>query len=127
MEAVTRAATLARRHAAKVTVLHVLAVDLLLAGLSFGVTELLKGSDGELRSSLRERITPFTKPLESEAIEVTVAFREGRPSEEIGHFAKAHDTDIIVMSRKGRRETEHRLGGVAERLLRYTPCPVLLV
>jgi nucleotide-binding universal stress UspA family protein len=127
LEAMAYASALAGRSAAKITVLHVLAVDLWLAGLPFGRSEILKGSAAELKADFQKRIAPFTRSAEQQGIEITVAFAEGRPSEEIGHYAKAHDVDMVVMSRKGRRETEHRLGGVPERLLRYAPCPILLV
>ena len=127
LEAIRFAGTLARRYAGEVVVLHVFAVDLFLAGMSFGVSELLKGSGAELKADLRKRTIPYLKPLEDQGTKVVLAFSSGRPSEEIGSYAKEQDTDLIVMSRKGRRRTKHRLGGVPERLLRDMPCPVLLV
>jgi nucleotide-binding universal stress UspA family protein len=127
LEAISHAASLATRHAGDLTVVHVVAVDLWVAGLSFGISELLKGSDSEVKATLKERVTSVAKSFEDEGGKLSIMFKEGRPSEEIAYFAKTHGTDLIVMSRKGRRKTEHRLGGVPERLLRDAPCPVLLV
>ena len=53
---------------------------------------------------------------------------EGRPFEQIIGFAKSLDVDIIVMGTYGRRGAERiLLGSVAERVIEYSQCPVLVV
>jgi nucleotide-binding universal stress UspA family protein len=53
---------------------------------------------------------------------------EGRPFERIVHVAKDLNVDLIVMGTYGRRGAERILiGSVAERVIEYSPCPVLVV
>ena len=57
-----------------------------------------------------------------------VLVRSGRPYEEIAKAALDFDSDLIVISTHGQmglRKTE--LGSTAERVVRYSPCPVLVV
>ncbi len=53
---------------------------------------------------------------------------EGRPFERIVHLAKELNVDLIVMGTYGRRGAERILiGSVAERVIEYASCPVLVV
>ena len=48
--------------------------------------------------------------------------------QEIINFAKTHDVDLIVMSTHGRTGVKHfLLGSIAERVVRRSPCPVMVV
>ncbi len=48
--------------------------------------------------------------------------------QEIINFAKTHKVDLIVMSTHGRTGVKHfLLGSVAERVVRRSPCPVMVV
>lgn len=48
--------------------------------------------------------------------------------QEINKFAKTHDVDLIVMSTHGRTGVKHfLLGSIAERVVRRSPCPVMVV
>ena len=48
--------------------------------------------------------------------------------QEIINFAKTHKVDLIVMSTHGRTGVKHFfLGSVAERVIRRSPCPVMVV
>ncbi len=52
----------------------------------------------------------------------------GRPFEQIVHLAKGLNMNLIVMGTYGRRGTERILiGSVAERVIEYASCPVLVV
>jgi len=52
----------------------------------------------------------------------------GAPFGKIIDYAKAHDVDLIVMGTHGRGVLAHAiLGSVAERVVRFAPCPVLTV
>jgi universal stress protein A len=52
----------------------------------------------------------------------------GRPENEIVARAKATHADLIVMGTHGRSGLAHALlGSVAERVVRHTPCPILIV
>jgi nucleotide-binding universal stress UspA family protein len=53
---------------------------------------------------------------------------KGRPVEEICRLARDHGIDLIVMSTRGNTGLKHLvLGSTAERVVRYSPCPVLVV
>lgn len=53
---------------------------------------------------------------------------EGRPFEEICRLARQHKIDLIVVATRGNTGLKHLLlGSTAERIVRYSPCPVLVV
>ena len=53
---------------------------------------------------------------------------EGRPFEEICRLARAKAIDLIIVSTRGNTGLRHLLlGSTAERIVRYSPCPVLVV
>lgn len=57
-----------------------------------------------------------------------VMVRFGRPYEEIALAARDLDTDLIVISTHGMMGmTGREIGSTAERVIRYAPCPVLVV
>jgi nucleotide-binding universal stress UspA family protein len=53
---------------------------------------------------------------------------EGRPADQICDLARRHAIDLIVVSTRGNTGLKHLvLGSTAERIVRYSPCPVLVV
>jgi nucleotide-binding universal stress UspA family protein len=57
-----------------------------------------------------------------------LAIGVGSPFSEIRDYANAHHVDLIVMGTHGRGGLAHAmLGSVAERVVRYAPCPVLTI
>jgi nucleotide-binding universal stress UspA family protein len=63
-------------------------------------------------------------PLRAEHIHV----KEGRPFEEICRLASKLEIDLIVIPTRGNTGLKHLiLGSTAERIVRYSPCPVLVV
>lgn len=60
--------------------------------------------------------------------EVETATVEGTAWEQIIRYARDHQHDLIVIGTHGRTGIQHVLiGSVAERVVRYAPCPVLTV
>lgn len=58
----------------------------------------------------------------------TVIRQNGSLGDEIAAFAKTRDVGLIVLGSHGRRGFQHAvLGSVAERLIRRSPCPVLVI
>ncbi len=56
--------------------------------------------------------------------EVTI----GNPTTEIINYTKNNDIDLIVIPTHGRTGLKHfLLGSVAEKVIRYAPCPVLVL
>ena len=65
---------------------------------------------------------------QNESIKVSLLLAKGRPYEQIVHLAKGLKMDLIVMGTYGRRGTERILiGSVAERVIEYATCPVLVL
>ena len=53
---------------------------------------------------------------------------EGRPFEEICHLARERKIDLIIVATRGNTGLKHLLlGSTAERIVRHSPCPVLVV
>ena len=65
---------------------------------------------------------------EKEGVKAASLLARGRPFEQIVHLAKGLGMDLIVMGTYGRRGAERILiGSVAERVIEYSTCPVLVV
>ena len=63
-----------------------------------------------------------------EGVKADSILAKGRPFEQIVHLAKGLNMGLIVMGTYGRRGAERVLiGSVAERVIEYSPCPVLVV
>lgn len=109
----------------KVFVLHVL-VPTTNVSLEAGVLVDLDPSAEEARrltamNAMKERIQD---PLNRTFLNV----RLGDPGSEIVHFANEIDADFIIMPSHGRTGiTRLLLGSVAERVLRLSECPVIVL
>jgi len=65
---------------------------------------------------------------ERRGLSITTEVRPGDPFEEIVAHASDRGADLIVMGHVGRRpHTRVLLGSVAERVLEFAPCPVMIV
>ena len=54
--------------------------------------------------------------------------RTGKAFNEIDQYAKEEDIDLIIIATHGHSGMEHVLfGSTAEKVIRYAPCPVLVV
>ncbi len=86
----------------------------------------------EIREELREQGERTLQVLREEAermgVEVATRVRRGDPFEEIVAHAQEMHADLIVMGHVGRRPRRQvRLGSVAERVLEFATCPVMVV
>jgi len=65
---------------------------------------------------------------EKEGVTATSLVAKGRPFDVIVHITEESKANLIVMGTHGRRGAERILiGSVAERVIEYSPCPVLVV
>ena len=79
---------------------------------------------GERVRRLRDVAEDYSVPLRRENIHAI----KGRPFEEICRLAQEIDIDLIVITTRGNTGLKHLLlGSTAERVVRYSPCPVLVV
>ena len=117
---------LARNAGAKVQLLHVVEpaamAPVALAGLI---------PEGSILDRIEENARELMDKLVKEKgagldIEGTVVV--GPAATEIASIAERSGADLIVIATHGRTGLKHTLmGSVAERLLRYAPCPVLVI
>lgn len=76
----------------------------------------------------REATHWVEKLAEDADIECEPTILEGHPSHEIINFAKNNDIDVIVMGTLGKSGLDKfLLGSVAEKVIRNSPAPVLVV
>jgi nucleotide-binding universal stress UspA family protein len=86
------------------------------------VVAVQKGVESEVEKDLAEIAKKLT------GINVKTAIRTGVAFVEILDYVKTENIDLIVMGTRGRGGLEHIIiGGVAEKVLRKAPCPVLTI
>ncbi len=82
----------------------------------------------ELRQDGQRYVEYILGLAEKKGVKASSFLARGRPFEQIVHIAKGFGVDLIVMGTYGRRGTERILiGSVAERVIEYSTCPVLVV
>ncbi len=76
-----------------------------------------------------ERFLKYVQGVaQKEGVKASLLLAKGRPFEQIVHLAKGLKMELIVMGTYGRRGAERiLLGSVAERVIEYATCPVLVV
>lgn len=80
------------------------------------------------RGQLERYLQGVGSRLRERGAVVKVEVREGNPAEEILNYAQEIEADLIVMSTHGLSGVSRWVyGSVADRVLRWAPCPVLLV
>lgn len=78
--------------------------------------------------SARESVTKFANRLIKEGVYTTTAVEQGKPADAILGFARTTGADLIIMSTHGHSGiTRWALGSVADRVVRQSPVPVMLV
>lgn len=82
----------------------------------------------ELKEKAERYLKYITKLAEKEGLKVKTFLAEGEPHDQIVQYAKSLGANLIVMGTCGRRGAARiLLGSVAERVIEYAPCPVLVV
>ncbi len=82
----------------------------------------------EIKRKAERSLNYVVKSAQIEGLKATSVLLEGQPYDQIIRQAETLNVDIIVMGTTGRRGMERILiGSVAERVIEYAPCPVLVV
>jgi nucleotide-binding universal stress UspA family protein len=85
-------------------------------------------AERELREDGKGYIKYVLSLADKAGVKASSIMEEGRPFERILRTAKDSNSDLIVMGTYGRRGTDRILiGSVAERIIEYASCPVLVV
>jgi nucleotide-binding universal stress UspA family protein len=118
---------IARQQGSRVILLHVMELQAELHGARFsGETKI------QVRARMQREATGCLDQLEEIAAQFEVSVerevREGDPHKMIVWRAKELGVDLIVMGHAGRRGPRRKImGSVAERVIRFAACPVLIV
>ena len=82
----------------------------------------------ELKKDGQRNMNYILSMAQKEGVKAFSLLAKGRPYEQIVHLAKGLNMNLIVMGTYGRRAVERILiGSVAERVIEYTSCPVIVV
>jgi universal stress protein A len=118
--AVHLAASLARDHAAELTLLHVIH----LPPASYAEWGVVHSPIAPIRGELMDNLKRLA-PKDG-AVKCFFEIVDGFPGEEIVRIAKEIGADMIVLGTHGRTGLNRLLtGSVAEEVMRRSPCPVL--
>ncbi len=84
--------------------------------------------ESELKNDGKRFVNYAVELAEREGVKATSMLVKGRPFEQIVNIAKGLNIDLIVMGTYGGRGADRILmGSVAERVIEYSTCPVLVV
>mgnify|MGYP001044478402 CR=1 FL=1 len=90
--------------------------------------ELIRSESEKAEANARDYLAKVADSLRADGIAVETAIVRGGPAEEILDYAKENKVDLIVMSTHGRSGVSRWVfGSVAERVLRHSATPVLIV
>lgn len=123
-KAVSYAAALAEKFKARVTLVHVTAAPTS-AGLDYIPSATIQNSIVRSAEELLLRVQREAFPA---WIETKATVLSGTPYHEITRAALRAKADLIILTTHGRTGFQHAfLGSTAERVVRHSPCPVLVV
>ena len=87
-----------------------------------------KDSNLTVKKAAMNQLGEFWQSLSEHEIEADLVVKYGDPFTEILSCAKSRKNDVIVMGTSGRTGLKHVvMGSVAEKIVRYSPIPVLVV
>jgi len=82
----------------------------------------------EIRAESEDYLAKVADNLKKKGITATTAVVEGKPSEEILNYATKNKVDLIIMSTHGSSGlTRWAFGSVADRVIRHSAVPVLVI
>ncbi|MBL9127087.1 MAG: universal stress protein [Verrucomicrobiales bacterium] len=124
-KAVDYASAFARQFGAQLTYLHVVQVNY--AYGEFGAID-FTALEREMRSGAEKELAGLVGAATQSGLQAESIVREGSPPKVIAEVARELDSDLLVISTHGYTGLRHVLmGSIAEHVVRYAPCPVLVV
>lgn len=125
-KALGRAAALARRFDAGITLLHVVVPIPVSNEYPFGPAP-MQYQDDAATQSIEDRLSILGRKEAGDRVSEVIV-RCGAAFDEIARAAKELDIDLIVLSTHGYTGLKHiLLGSTAERVVRHAPCAVLVL
>lgn len=125
LSAVQFALPLIKQFGADLHLVHVFARDYPITTL---VAMPLVLPEAEINRSVRRRLNEVARKYSIDLGRENIHVLKGRPFEEISRTARENNVDLIIIATRGNTGFKHLvLGSTAERVVRYSPCPVLVV
>ena len=124
-KAVDYATAFSRQFGASLTFLHVVQVNY--AYGEFGAID-FTALEREMRTGAQKELDLLLADAKAAGIPTDALIREGSPAKVIAEVAQELASDLLVISTHGYTGLKHVLmGSIAEHVVRYAPCPVLVV
>ena len=128
--ALDKAIALAGQNRATLQIVHVMSPLVLPAGgdFAFMPAETYEAIDQQARQHTQKELAKLLARARKAGVRATAAVLEGSPHEQVPRAARRARADLLVIGTHGRTGVSKLLrGSVAERLVRFSPCPVLTV
>ncbi|HUV88291.1 MAG TPA: universal stress protein [Anaerolineae bacterium] len=120
------AAQIASMHGAQMTLVYVVD-DIIVDEIASATLKSTETIGRELESKGQRYLDYLARLAQDRDIPCEQVIRRGIPHSEIANLARERMVDLIVIGRVGRRGPRGLLGSVAERVIEYAHCPVLVV
>jgi universal stress protein A len=125
-KALQYAVPLARQFGSRLMLVHVMPVHYFV-GSEFGPVD-VPVPEVELRENSERALERLSREEIGAAVPVATRVCRGQPVQEIVAVAREERVDLILLSTHGHTGLKHvLLGSVTENVVRYAPCPVLVV
>lgn len=126
-QAAPLAVELARKTGGRLTLFHCVEQDVPPPYYAAGVTSIFELNE-DILAMARDRLAELIPEEYEEAVEHEFVVREGRSAQEIVDYAREAAIDLIVMATHGYSGLQQALlGSTTDRVIRNTPCPVLVI
>ncbi len=121
------AVDLAKQYGAKVHLLNVIEKTppiLTIRSLDLSEEKIIKSIEDDALQSLEKAASKIKK----DGVEIARVLKKGLDYQEIVNYSQNNKIDVIVIATHGRTGLLHTLlGSVAEKVIRYAKCPVLVI
>ena len=128
LSAARYAIDIAKQYGAKIHLLNVLEKTppiLAIRSLDLSEEKIIKTIEEDATNSLTRALETINK---DKAVEIIPVIKKGIDFEIIIDYAESNKIDLIVIATHGRTGILHTLlGSVAEKVIRYAKCPVLVI
>jgi universal stress protein A len=126
-KALRYAVSFAEQFGARLILLHVVEQPIYPAELGYTPVEFPQLHDA-LTGEVKARLKAVVDEDLQVSIEIEPVVQMGQVFQTIDGLAKAREVDLIIISTHGYTGLKHvLLGSTAEKVIRYAPCPVLVV
>jgi len=128
--ALARAIALARQNRAALRIVHVLPPLALVIGndITFTPRGVYEAVDRRARQEARTALATLVRRARKAGVRATSLLLDGAAHEQICRAARRMRAQVIVIGTHGRSGLSRAfMGSVAERVIRFAPCPVLAV